>query len=74
MPRLPRGGTFEARTVEGVYLEYLDFGVYKVLIGDENNTPKILEYRHVTFEEKNFPGAPYLDQIMEAEASFRNDV
>ncbi len=47
--RLPRGTKFEARALEGVMLENLDHGVYKVLVDDNTGAPRILESRHVTF-------------------------
>ena len=63
--RLPRGSKFEPRATEGVYLETMEHGIYKVLITDDEGFPKIVESRHVTFDETKFPGAPILAKHME---------
>ena len=65
--RLPRGSKFESRAVEGVYLETLDHGVFRVLVTDEDGIPQVIESRHVTFDESKFPGCPDLSQYMDDE-------
>ena len=71
--RQPSGSKFESRAVEGVYLETLDHGVYKVLITTDIGIPRIVESRHVTFDESTFPGAPALEEYMEDESSSDDD-
>ncbi len=39
--RVPRGTKFEARALEGVMLETLDYGVYKVLVDDNTVNGKM---------------------------------
>lgn len=63
--RIPRGSKFESRAIEGVYLETIQYGVYKILITDESDIPRIIESRHVTFDETRFPGAPNLISYMD---------
>ena len=41
--RLPRGSNFKPRAYEGVYLETFQYGVYRVLITEENDLPKVVE-------------------------------
>ena len=65
--RLPRGSKFESRAVEGVYLETLEHGVYKVLIHEDDGIPRIVESRHVTFDESKFLGASSLEEYMDDE-------
>ena len=65
---VPDCAKFESRAIEGVYLESLEHGVYKVLVTDEDGIPKITKSRHVTFDESKFlPGAPKLEDYMENE-------
>ena len=66
--RLPEGSKLESRALEGVYLETLDHGIFKVLIIDEDGIPCVKESRHVTFDESKFPGAPCLDEYLDDEA------
>lgn len=65
--RLPRGSKFESRALEGVYLETLEHGIYRVLIIDDDGIPRMVESRHVTFDESKFPGAPELVEYMDDE-------
>jgi len=58
--RLPEGTKFEYRALEGVYLETLEHGIYRVLITDDDGIPRLVESRHVTFDEFKFLGAPSL--------------
>lgn len=64
--KIPRGSKFEARAVEGVYVETLEYGIFKVLISDEKNFTRVIESRHVTFDESQFPGAPHLVEYIHA--------
>lgn len=59
---VPRSSKFESRALEGVDLETLEHGLYRVLIHDEDFGVRLFESRHVTFEESRFPGAPLLAQ------------
>jgi len=84
--RLPEGSKFEPKATEGVYLETLGHGVYRVLLTDEDGVPRITESRHVTFDESSFPGAPALEDYaasevesdesyeVESESDFSDDV
>ena len=65
--RVPEATKFEPRAVEGVHLETLDHGVYRILVIDENGIPRITESRHVTFDEFAFPGAHVLEDFMNDE-------
>lgn len=65
--KIPEASKFEARAREGVLLEVLDHGVYKVRIKDENGGYIIVHSRHVTFDENSFPGAPDLKDPMTEE-------
>ena len=72
--RVPRGSKFESRSLEGVYLETLEHGIYKVLVTGDDGTPRIMESRHVTFDESKFPGAPGLEEYMDDEVSSDEDL
>ena len=50
-------------------METLDHGVYKVLITTDIGILRIVESRHVTFDESTFPGAPALEEYMYDESS-----
>lgn len=65
----PEGTNFDARAAEGVLLEIMDYGVYKVLVKAEKNTYSLVESRHVTFDESRFPGAPDLEECMDEEVA-----
>ena len=71
--RLPRGSKFEPRAVEGVLLECLPHGIYRVLV-IQDSSANIIESRHVTFDENRFPGAPDLEHCMSDEADSDSDV
>lgn len=71
--RLPQKAEFESRAVEGVYLETLKHGVYRVLITDEDDIPRIIESRHVTFDESKFLGSNMLEQYMDDEVPSDDD-
>lgn len=66
--QLPRASKFESRAREGVYLETLENGVFKVLLPDSTTGYRFVESRHVTFDETQFPGAPDLKMAMDEEA------
>lgn len=65
--RLPRGTKFEPRALERVYLETLEHGVYRILEIAEDGVPRLMESRHVTFDESMFPGAPALSDYSKNE-------
>lgn len=67
--KLPEGSKFEARATEGILLEVLDHGVYKVLVRYDDDWYSIVESRHVKFDETRFPRAPNLAECMEEEVS-----
>ena len=67
--KLPRGSKLEARAREGVLLEILDHGVYKVLVASDDGAPMVVKSRHVTFDESEFPGAKELEHYMSDEDS-----
>ena len=71
--RQPAGSKFESGALEGVYLETLDHGIYKVLVTIDDGIPRIVESRHVTFDESRFPGAPALEEYMDDESSSDDD-
>lgn len=71
--RLPRLSKFEPRAVEGMYLETLEHGVYKVLVSDNNGVYRIIQSQHVTFDESKFLGAEQLNDIMKDEVSDDDD-
>ena len=58
--RQPRASKLEPRAYEGVHLESLDHGVYNVLVKEDNDMPRVVTSRHVTFDEYSFPGTPFL--------------
>ena len=59
--RQPSGSKFESSAVEGVYLETIDHGIYKVLITSDIGIPRKVESRYVTSDDSTFPGAPALE-------------
>jgi len=63
----PEGRKFDPRAIEGVLLEIMDHGVYKVLVKEEHDLYSIVESKHVTFDESRFPGAPDLEECMDEE-------
>ncbi len=67
--RLPKQSKFASRAIEGVYLETDEHGIFKILVMEEDKIYRIIESRHVTFEENKFLGAPGLEEIMEDEVS-----
>ena len=71
--RQSSGSKFESRAVEGVYLETLHHGIYNDLITTDIGIPRIVESRHVTFDEYTFPGAPALEEYMDDESSSDDD-
>lgn len=58
-PKTPKLGP---RAYEGIYLESLDHGVYRVLVTSSSEIPFLVESRHVTFDESLFPGAAIGDE------------
>ena len=63
--RQPEGGKLEPRAIEGVLLEVMDHGIYKVLILRHDDLYSIVESRHVTLDETCFPGAADLHHVMD---------
>jgi len=55
--RLPRISKLEPRAIEGVYLETIEFGVYRVLVKSDTGLYRLVDSRHVTFDESDFPGS-----------------
>ena len=72
--RQPRASKFEPRAYEGVYLESLGHGVYKVLVFDDDGTPRLVVSRHVMFDENRFIGAPTLQSYVDDDDGFDPDV
>ena len=70
---LPQPSKFEARAREGVYLESMPHGIYKMLIQNAENQYKIVESRNVTFNESVFLGVSDLKNIMDDEDASDND-
>ena len=66
--RQTEGSKFDSKAFEGVYLQTLDHGIYKVLVFDDEGIPRIMESRHVTFDESKFLGASDLEEYMDDEA------
>lgn len=73
--RTPRGTKFEQRALENVFLEPLDYGVYRVLVTGQDGMPNLVESRHVTFNQSKFPGLLELAEhmSMDDEASSDDD-
>lgn len=67
--RLPPPQNLEARAIEGIHLETMEHGTYKVLIRNDNGRYRITESTHVTFDEKSLPRAPDLEEVMDEEVS-----
>ena len=65
--KLPRESKFNARAQEGILLEVLDHGIYKVLVKNAQGTYHIVESKHVTFDEYRFLGANELTSCMDNE-------
>lgn len=57
----------ESRALEGVYLETLSHGIYRVLVTCDDVAQRILESRHVTCDKSTFSGAPTLSRYMDEE-------
>ena len=55
----------------------MDHGIYKAFVLDKNGIHRIVESRHITFDESRFPGAPALEQYMddesESDETFENE-
>lgn len=49
--RLSKGSKFDTNAIEGVYLETLEHGVFRILVADDDDFPKLFELRHVTFDK-----------------------
>lgn len=66
--RPPRPTKLEARGVEGVNLESLDHGVFRVLVNESSDenvySYNIISSRHVMFDEGRFLGAPGLEHVI----------
>lgn len=72
--RLPRGAQFQSRELEGVYLENIEHGVHKVHARDGNGSSRVVESRHVTFNESKLLGAPDLQHSVSDESASDDDV
>ena len=70
--KFPHDKKFDARAEEGILLEVMKYGVYKVLVKRKHGLYNIVESRHVTFDEDTFPGVDELDMIMDDEESGDN--
>jgi hypothetical protein len=55
------------RADEGTLLECGEHGIYKVLVCSDDAAPRIVESRHVTFDESSFPGANCLSNHLSDE-------
>ncbi len=71
--RVPRGTKFEAPALEGILPDNLDHGLYMVLVDEDTGVPRILESRHVTFNESRFPGTKDLKHHMSDEEMSDDD-
>lgn len=60
---------FEARAKEGLLLEILEYGVYKILIKNDDELPCIVESKQVSFDETKFIGTPYQFENFDEEYS-----
>lgn len=49
-------------------MKSLDHGGYRLLVNDDDGIPRIIESRHVTFDESTFPGALTLVNFMDDDA------
>lgn len=63
--KLPQSSKFEQKPLEGVYLESLDYGVYRVLVKENESGYRLVESRHVTFDESRFLGVSYLEDYID---------
>lgn len=68
--QLPRRSKFEPCEIEGVYLETMVHGIYKVLVIRDEGILRIVESSHVNFDEYKIPGAPGLSNLMLNENTF----
>lgn len=64
--KLPKPSKFEATAHDGIYLESLPHGTFRVLI-HENEIYRIVESRDVTLDETGFPGVAGLVELMDEE-------
>lgn len=71
--KLPRGSKFESLVIEGVDFETMKDGVYMVLISDQYDIPRVVDSRHVTYDESRFPGASAFDEYMADESAPDSD-
>jgi hypothetical protein len=55
--RMPQSSKLKPHADEETLLEYGEHGINKVLVCSDDATPRIVESRHVTFDESSFPGA-----------------
>jgi hypothetical protein len=65
--RMPQSSKLQPRADEGTLLECGEHGIYKVLVCSDDAAPRIVESRHVTFDESSFPGANCLSNYMSDE-------
>ena len=72
--RQPRALKFETRAYEGVYLESMDHGVFKVLVIADDGTPRFVVSRHVNFDENRSVSAPTLQSYIDDDDAFDLDV
>ena len=71
--QLPRPSKFGARAQEGIFLEAMPHGIYKVLVHDKDEQYKLVESRNVTFNESEFRGASNLVNFMDDEEPADDD-
>jgi hypothetical protein len=66
---LPTPSKFERRAESGVLLEWLLYGVYKVLVPSKDGESKIITSRHVTFDEEELPGLKDMADILDGDGA-----
>jgi hypothetical protein len=65
--RMPQRSKLQPRAEEGMLLECGEHGIYKVFMCSDDAAPRVVESRHVTFDESSFPGANCLSNYMSDE-------
>lgn len=55
---------FESCVLKGVFMHTLEHGALEFLVSDDDEGPRVVRSRQVTFDESRFPGAPYLDHYI----------
>jgi hypothetical protein len=70
---MPQSSKLQPRADEGTLLECVEHGIYKVQVCSDDAAPRIVESRHVTFDESSFPGANCLSIYMSDEVPDDSD-